>query len=258
MIRKVIESDIPEILELYKVVFELNMTKKEYDYWFYNSIDEEYGSLVFIDENKIVGHNAIIKNEYSYKGKTFLVGLSAGGMVLPEKSGIFYKILNTAFSDFNGDLIIAFPNENSIGFFKRIFNFESQANTYFTLENSITSNQSITSYLERAEKFIEWRINQNPIHNYKTLEYDDGQIIYKIYGNNELDIIYASEFGKEFIEFVNTKSKEFDKINIVHWKQDYMYDIGFVKANNYNEFVYKDLTESGVDFEFQMIDSDVF
>ena len=130
--RETVKSDIKDICNLYRDIFHIKMTDNLYDYWYLNQ-DNKYNSIVAVHDGKVVGHNAIICNDYYVKKKKVNVGLSSGGMVNPEFSGIFYQILKQNILKFKGDILIAFPNKNSEKFFTKIFQFNSIDQNYYSL-----------------------------------------------------------------------------------------------------------------------------
>lgn len=259
MVRRVRESDISEILGLYRLIFDLDMSRETYRYWYYDEKEQAFCSFVYENKGKIVGHNAAIKNGYIYRGDPITVGLLSGGMSLPESPGAFFQVTKKIIGDFEGDLLISFPNRNAVDFFKRLYNFHSIPDTYYTLgPEGIISNAAVPSRLRRTDEHIAWRIDRHTVYDYRSHSHDSGRIIYKIYKENELDIVYSSNFGDEFIHFVREKWRKYDKINIVHWDETFMREIGFKKSPEYNEFVFKNFGENTIHFEFQMLDSDVF
>ena len=258
MVRRVVETDIPKILKLYKEIFNINITTQTYQYWYYNKKYGEYDSFVYDREGEILGHNALIRNEYNIFGESVLLALSSGGMVKPESSGIFYKILKDSFTICDADTIIAFPNKNSLGFFKRIFNFEEIKQTYFSTPRKINKVEKFLPVkVRRSNNFIRWRINSNPINKYSITSDENNIIVTKNYQNTELDILYSNKFESYFINFVNDNIDNYDRINIIHWDKKFMKTLGFEVNDKYSSFVLKGNMKID-DFQFQMIDSDVF
>jgi hypothetical protein len=258
MIRRVELKDMPQIINMYKNIFEVDMNVKLYNYWYFNKEFSEYDSFVCVREGVVLGHNALIRKHYKINNELVLVAISSGGMVKPESSGIFYRILNNSFKQTNSDILFAFPNKNSLGFFKKLFNFSEVKQTYFTTKKEIKFfEKPLVTKVQRTEEFFNWRIINNPEYNYNTYEIEDLKIVTKAYSDNELDIIFSNCFGQNFIEFVNKKLLKFKRINIIHWDHDYIKSLGFEVSSQYNSFVLKGNIDIS-DFQFQMIDSDVF
>lgn len=258
MIRKIEKSDIPQIIDMYKSIFDFEMNEDLYNYWYFNEELAEYDSFVYLKNDEILGHNALIRKKYLINNKLVLAALSSGGMVKPKSSGIFFKILDHSFTKCNFDFVFAFPNNNSLGFFKRLFDFKEIKQTYFSTEDEIKMTvQPLPSTMQRTEKFINWRIDNNPRNQYKIHEIGKNRIITKSYLDSDLDIIYSSRFDKTFVEFVNKELRNFERVNIIHWNETFIKSLGFKPSTGYNSFVLKGIIDI-IDFEFQMIDSDVF
>lgn len=260
-VRSVNKKDVPEILNLYKQIFNKVFTSEIYDYFFYNNVKNHYTSIIAVDDGKIIGHNGIIIREYKLNNKNLNVGLSSGGMVLPEYSGVFYQILKKCLTNYEEDVTIAFPNKNSEQFFLRLFGFNSIVNNYFTLfkENFVNNNNCKVNinYL-RSSEFIEQRIKLHPFHNYKKIETCNNTVYYKIYNDNEIDLIFSTSFSDGFAEAIERLLHIAPKINLVHWDKSFIESLGFTENNN-NKFVYKNNKyKNNRIFECQMIDSDVF
>ena len=122
--------DIPQIRGLYKRQFNLNITGELYNFFYYNKSLDKYYAVVAEDNGKIVGHNAIIMNEYMFKNARIRVGLISGSMVIPEYCGLFYEVLKYSIEEFKRDIIIGFPNKKAEGFYTKIFNFKKIINLF--------------------------------------------------------------------------------------------------------------------------------
>jgi len=263
--RPVNKFDIYQIQELYKRQFNLNINEGWYNYFYYNKNINKYYSVIAEDEGKIVGHNAIIMNEYMFKDIKIIVGLSSGSMVLPEYCGLFYDILNYNINIFQGDIIIGFPNKNAQGVIIKIFNFKTINQNYFSIDYSkieyLKSLKDIEckSNFIRTKEYINWRIDEHPINKYKKISINNTTVIYKEYNLNEIDIMYVNYFNYEFIKILIKLLENYKRINIIHWDINYIKKIGFEEQKN-NIFVYKNISNKVniSAFECQMIDSDVF
>ena len=204
-------------------------------------------------------------NEYMFKDIKKIVGLSSGSMVLPEYCGLFYDILNYNINNFQGDIIIGFPNKNAQGVIIKIFNFKTINQNYFSIDCSkieyLKSLKDIEckSIFIRTKEYIDWRIDKHPINKYKKISINNTSVIYKEYQSNEIDIMYVNYFNDEFIEILIKLLESYKRINIIHWDINYIKKIGFEEQKN-NIFVYKNISNKVniSTFECQMIDSDVF
>ena len=263
--RSVNKFDIPQIRGLYKRQFNLNINDKLYNYFYYNQSLDRYYAVVAEDNGKIVGHNAIIMNEYMFKNIRIRVGLISGSMVIPEYCGLFYEVLKYSIEEFRGDIIIGFPNKKAEGFYTKIFNFKIINQNYFSIDCSkieylkALKNIECKSNFIRTKEYINWRIDKHPINIYKKISLGKTTVIYKENNLNEINVIYVNYFNDEFIKILIKLLKNYKKINIIHWDRDYIEKIGF-EEQKYHIFVYKNISNK-IDiptFECQMIDSDVF
>lgn len=263
--RPVNKFDIYQIQELYKRQFNLNINEGWYNYFYYNKNLNKYYSVIAEDKGKVVGHNAIIMNEYIFKDIKIMIGLFSGGMVIREYCGLFYDILNYNINNFQGDIIVAFPNKNAQGVIIKIFNFKTINQNYFSIDCSKIEyfkklkDVKCKSNFIRTKEYINWRINKHPINKYRKISINNTTVIYKEYHSNEIDIMYVNYFNDEFIKILIKLLMNYKKINIIHWDRDYIEKIGFEEQKN-NIFVYKNISNkiNISAFECQMIDSDVF
>ncbi len=263
--RLVNRFDIPQIRGLYKRQFNLNITEELYNYFYYNQSLDRYYAVVAEDNGKIVGHNAIIMNEYMFKNIRIRVGLISGSMVIPEYCGLFYEVLKYSIEEFKRDIIIGFPNKKAEGFYTKIFNFKIINQNYFSIDRSKIGYLKTLKSIEyksnfiRPKEYINWRIHNHPINKYKTISINDTTVIYKEYQPNEIDIMYVNYFNDGFVKILIKLLENYKKINIIHWYKNYIKKIGFEEQKN-NIFVYKNISNEIKisSFECQMIDSDVF
>lgn len=258
--REVYKEDINGVLKLYRECFNLDFNIDYYNF-LNKKEDGDYFSMVAVDKGKIIAHNSIIKNNYTYGGDDIIVGVSSGGMVTSNYSGVFYPLLKKQFKQFSGDVIIAFPNQNSSPFFTELFKFDVIEQNFFNLNiKDIKKVKCVNtvSNLYRNEKFIAKRIDNHPKFTYKKVKKEDKLFVYKEY-QQAIDIIYCSHFDDFFIGAIEEiASYGYTNFNIIHWDSSYMKKIGFKPAHN-NIFTYKSKSiKSNFIFHPQMIDSDVF
>ena len=258
--RKFIKKDFEHIQRLY-----LERLNYHIDFVFYSylyEIDGEFCSSVCEDNGKIVGHNVIIPREYLYRGNKIIIGLSSGGIVDPEYSGIFLNLLKYGINEFTGDGIIAFPNKNSEPFFTKLLKFKSISENYYNITRGDLNRTYTYSYLPEIKmepELFNYRIDRHPKNEYLKLEYNKTFVIYKKFGN-EADLIYVSEFNSDLVQILEVLfDKKYTNINLISGISDVPISMGF-KIRKNNVFVYKWLNKNyeNIIFNCQMIDSDVF
>jgi hypothetical protein len=259
-IRKVRKKDIPEISDISKICFDKPMIEKNYS-WLYSHHDG-FCSYVMLDSYKIIAHQAFIERKYSYNGKHIIIGLSSASMILPEyqKSGDFYYLLKESIGNFNGDMIIGFPNENSHGIFRKLFKFECVPHNLFQLDLNNNLNYPDSKYYDPfMRNDMDWRLNRHPVNHYKKVEKGDCRIIYKEYTGNSVDILYVNVIDNNFVDIISGFSQKYSFVNIININGEQLERIGF-KNKNGNEFVYKAFNKEYEQLVFpcQMIDSDVY
>jgi hypothetical protein len=258
--RKVSGHDFEQIKLLYKKMLNFDMSKVFYEYLYF--LNGNYCSVVAEVDERIIAHNAIIPKKYIINNKEALIGLSSGGMVDLDYSGVFFNLLRYGIKNFQGDGIIAFPNKNSEPFFTKLLKFNLVAENYFSMEvndlnfhfKSLHSSKTIL----RSDS-LKYRINKHPKNEYLKLVNNDTFIIYKKF-SNEVDLIFVSEFNKDLINMLKILfNKGFEKINFIYGSTKEPISIGFRKVEN-NVFTYKWINKDfkGIKFNCQMIDSDVF
>lgn len=263
--RKVVEADFFQIKKLYKEGFNFNLNKNIYNYFYFDQNLNNYFSIIAEDKRKIVAHHAIIPNKYLFKNKNIIIGYSSGSIVSNEYFGLYPYILQKSIENFKGDIIITFPNKNSQGFFTKIFNFKTINQNYFSIDCSkieyLKSLKDIEckSNFIRPKEYINWRIDKHPINKYENISLDKTEVIYKKYLSNNIDMMYVNRFDNKFIEILLRLLEHYEKINIIHWDEDFMKKLGFEEQKN-NIFVYKNISNKIKisAFECQMIDSDIF
>ena len=259
-IQRASATDISGILNLYEKVFGIEMSKAYYDYLYYNNNTNRYCSFVAKQDEYVIGHNALIEKPYIINDVDISVGLSSGGMVLPEFSGLFYKLIKANFVESSVSAIIAFPNINSEKFFTKLLGFNTISSNYYQLIKAPQKPNEFncTSDIKRTSEFLEWRIGMNPVKKYEKYVSSDGQIIvYKFY-RNEIDIVYCSVFDEFFFDVISFLHKKHNvPLNIIHWNNSFLSSMGF-QLRESNKFVYRFISISDTMFHCQMIDSDVF
>jgi len=259
-VRKVQNSDIPEIIDLCEVCIGKPINENHYR-WLYTANNGFY-SYIMLDNKKIIAHHGIIENTYIYNDHNLIVGLSSGVMILPEyqKFGDFYFLLKESLPHFKGDIIIGFPNENAHGIMRKLFSYKSIPNNFYKLDlkNEIKYIDKVC-YDLFARSEPEWRIDKHPSNQYYRLEKGNCSLIYKEYLGDSIDIIYTNVISNDFIDVLSEFSKKYTSINIISIQGNLLEQIGFAKMKG-NEFIYKAYNREYEDITFpcQMIDSDVY
>lgn len=259
------ERDIPGICDLYARRLNYRMSKELYHHFYrsrYADNEADFTSVVAEEAGQIVGHNALILNRYLYQERPVIVGLSSGGMVEEQFSGIFYPLLKQCFQFTHCDAIIAFPNQQSQGFFTRIFAFETIRQNCFKVTADTFQPQSPLfpqHHWQRSEDHVNWRLGNDPRYSYQRLKSGEQEIWFKPYEKKQLDLMYVSEYSAAVLAQMQRWLSEFQQINFVHWDENFCRSIGAEPVDN-NVFVYQTVNDDLqlVSFECQMIDSDVF
>jgi hypothetical protein len=258
--RKVSTNDFEQIKLLYKKRLNFNMSKEFYDYLYY--INNEYCSFIIEEEGRVIAHNAIIPRKYIINNKEAIIGLSSGGMVDLNYSGIFFNLLKHGIKNFVGDGIIAFPNKNSEPFFTKLLRFKSIKENYFGMKSSDLNMNFVKSEFLEAKmhpETFDYRINEHPKNEYFKLENKGTFVIYKKFGK-EVDLVYASKFNSSLTQILKSLFvKGFEEINFIYGNTELPNLLGFKPKEN-NVFTYKWINAdfNNVKFNCQMIDSDVF
>lgn len=257
--RRVEKSDLPQILSLYKIVFNIDFTIIQYQYFYYDKYEDKFWSFIASDNDKVVGHAAIIEKECIYRDtKNIKTGLFSGGIVLPEFSGVFYQLLKIIVKSFKGDIIFGFPNKNSSDFFTKILRLSSIDANYYQLKKNDFRFKNIFQQLSflRTNSFLEWRLDNHPKNKYYKIQLNECEVYYKQFNKTVIDIVYTTNINENFVKVVSELLNNFETINMI-FKNDILTQIGF-KALLNNKFVYKIINPDIEQYECQMIDSDNF
>lgn len=253
------ENDFDKVQKLYKESLAFDMTKEFYNYLY--KTDQGYCSTVCEVNNNIIGHNAIIPKTYKVNNEEITIGLSSGGMVDTDYSGVFLKLLKHGIKNFDGKGVIAFPNKNSEPFFSKLLKFNTIQENYFRVTKDEFDRNFNTSFVLNTQispKELSNRL-RHPSKKYTDVTEGNTRIIYKEYGD-DIDLLYVSQFSEELILILEALfEKGFKGINMIFNKEEIPLAMGFKKQIN-NTFVYKwlDKDYSEIEFNCQMIDSDVF
>lgn len=259
-IRKVIKANLPEISDVCEICFGNPMSENHYN-WLYGD-QNDYFSYIMLDDNKIIAHQAIIEKKYNLNGRSLTVGLSSGTMILPEykKSGDFYYILKESLSNFKGDMIIGFPNENYHGILRKLFKYQCVPQNLYRLDlRKQLKYINIDCYDSFLRDDLEWRIDRHPFNQYVKFQKGNCFLIYKEYLGTSIDILYTNVIGNDFIDILSGFPEKYTSVNMISIHGELLEQIGFEKIDG-NEFVYKAYNREydNLTFPCQMIDSDVY
>ena len=265
-IRPTRDSDIEQVVALYKTCFNVEVRDFGYKHWYKN--EENYVSRVCELNGEIVGHNAIIDREYIYRGNKIRVGLSSGGMVDSNRvksPGLFLKMLREGISEYKGDVIIAFPNKKAEPFWIRILKFNViEDGHYWVLEKEKFRGELCkfdygNEQIIRPKEFLKWRLDDHPRNEYEYLTHGKVTIAIKVY-NNWIELLYINQLHKDIIVLISEIfSRGYTRINTISTNSLFWKELGFVNGE-YNKFVYcwKNPIYSNDVFPCSMVDSDVF
>lgn len=253
-------NDFDEVRKLYKNRLNFDMTKEFYDYLY--NVNNRYCSVVCEEDGKVVAHNAIIPKKYLVNDFEVTIGLSSGGMVDLNYSGVFFKLLKYGIKHFKGQGIIAFPNKNSEPFFTKLLKFNVIKENYFGVKANDLNKEFKEGYIIQTKMHqdaFDHRICNHPKNLYLKLSHNDTFVIYKEFGE-EIDLIYISAFNSDLVKILEGLfERGFKEINLICSNQEIPISMGFSKKRN-NVFTYKWLDKNfeNVEFNCQMLDSDVF
>ena len=138
------KSQVTRLNKLFKNVYKKKITKKEL-IWRYcdNPIHKgEIFNCIATNENReIIGHTAFLKNKFYFNQKIVYGALTVGSAVDSNYSGIFAPMYNYLESSLSKqfDFIYGFPNQNSLPFFTKLFNYNELESNIFQFENTSSS-----------------------------------------------------------------------------------------------------------------------
>ena len=215
------ETEQVEICNLFENVFNKQMSIEEFKNKFeLNIMGYSYHSLLFNEENEIVGCYSCIPYMYNYYGKKLLFGLSVDTMIQEKYRGSPFtlkKLANTVYDEMKKDgisFVFGFPNDNvylvrkkilkwkdmgelkyyilpiNIGAIKsklKGLNFLSKiyANSINKLVNSDFSTEKVTYEIEKSNINL-FRYDDT----YTLIEFRNGYMSYKLYNEDGVQTAY--------------------------------------------------------------------
>ena len=212
--RRVQADDIKLLLKLFKIVFKRKISKKFYNWRYY---DKNYYSFVALYKNNIIAHIGFV--EYKFNDNSNYIFSRHSTFVVSEfqKKGIYYDLLKYSFSKIKkkSNYVIAWPNLMNLKSSKKHDNFKI-INTYdlfykissFSKKNSFFTKISEHFFKKlkftqknhlffRDKKFINWRYNT--YHKNKFFFLDDKKlshfIFQKKYLNNKIYYLIVDYYG---------------------------------------------------------------
>ena len=253
-------DDFEQVKSLYKDRLNFNIDLELYYYLY--SHNGEFYSCICEDDGKIIAHNAIIPRKYISHDKELTIGLFSGGMVNTNYSGIFFQLLKYCIKDFDGDGLIAFPNQQSEPFFSKLLKFNGIRDNYFNL-NKKDLNLNFNGYhlpeITMHPLTLKNRLENHPRNNYFKLYNNKTFVIYKKY-KDQADVMYVSAFNSDLVQIlIKLFKKGFEEINLIYSEPAEPLSLGFSNKNN-NTFYYRWLNgeKNNLKFNCQMVDSDIF
>lgn len=277
-------EEIYRLGELYKNVFNKEITTSNIKWYFIENplICDFYYNFIaksLTKEKKIVGHTAFIPINYTCRERLLRGALSVGSAVDPKYATIFPKLYNELEKRLirdKFDFLFAFPNEKSLPFFLKLFKYSSHFFHYLQLNchDYIKLNEDIDIGNIRKkvknnidETYVKWRVYNSPLYEYQIYDNPNFQIIYKLYNENEIDIIlikfkkndFQPHYFTKFIERIK-RTYRINMYSTNSYFSNIFMRMGFNIKNTPNNLVYKSLNFvlQEDSFFLQMIDSDIF
>ena len=221
--QKVKSTDLEEIIKLFKIVFKKKISKKFYNWRYF---DNSYYSFVAKLNKKIIAHIGFIK--YQFGKNSNIIFSRHSTFVIPkfQNKGIYHKLLLYSFSILKkkSNFIIAWPNEKNIFASKRHSNFNiiGKYNLFYKNFRSIKKknylkkiNSKFLANLQidqdshlffKDRKFIKWRYDtyKNNKFYYPNIENLDSFILQKN--------IYKKKNIYSIIDYFGNQSNYFKKL----------------------------------------------
>jgi len=220
-IRKYVSGNELDILNLFHLVFNKEMTLEAWNWRFKNN---PFTKDVFIylmwEGEQLIGHYAVSPVEMKLQGKVIKTALSMTTMTHPDHGGkgIFSKLAANLYKDlkeeFGYKFIWGFPNNNShYGFIKNLgwqdiavipmlsgkiseLRLKKEEKVPFNLggnfdDNTVVkiNNSGKDIKINKTQAYLEWRYTNNPTANYKILQLENGNgtAVYKVINSFEED-----------------------------------------------------------------------
>tara|TARA_B100001057_G_C22811964_1_gene935786 strand:- start:848 stop:1765 length:918 start_codon:yes stop_codon:yes gene_type:complete len=120
--KRVKADNLDELINLFKKVFKIRITKKFYNWRYCN---KSYTSFVALYNKNIIAHIGFVK--YNFNNCSNILYSRHSTFVIPkfQNKGVYYKLLNYSFSILktNASFVIAWPNQKNILASKNHANF---------------------------------------------------------------------------------------------------------------------------------------
>ncbi len=271
------------LLPLYKSLMQKEITVRELQWRFAENPLNDHSPLnitAFTGAgNDAVAHTAFIPGVLTDNRRNIRAALSAGSMVGKEHGGLFPSLLHRLEEEAvnrGTELLYAFPNKNSYPFFVKLFGYtfhhfalmSLDVKNFFPPHSRFKVDDLAGRYYNPLdESYLDWRIFKSPLHDYKVLQSESADVIYKFYGEDEIDILAFkfkdNSFDISVLKKLWESSGRIRVINLYSTAETftaYLLTCGFAERSSPNRLVYKALTPkiSPIRLFLQMIDSDVF
>ncbi|MGL5152402.1 MAG: GNAT family N-acetyltransferase [Clostridium sp.] len=278
---------IEEFQRLFNICFQRSVSK-EYLIWRYlSNSSDDFLMNVALDEGEIVANYSLSPTNLIINEKEEKFALSMTTMTNPKYGGrgIFKRLAVQLYEEveklgYFG--VYGFPNKNSHGIFIRDLGWKDvyeiptlSLNLKNLREGRIVEDNRIVTRGARFIKSKIWRYDSNPVNKYEYYNLFNifGEITYKIYNNNEIDIIEIdyktiNDGERLLLEFCKVmKKRNIIKINmwysIYNPLHGFIEKIGFENTEPITYFSIKLFKrDCGLEdyrkWEIQMGDSDVY
>lgn len=243
-----------QIFDLFKDSFDVEMDESLWEWAYINNPNGDPIVSLYFDNDKLVGHYAVIPVSFLYKKNAMNAVLSMTTMVDASyrKYGIFAEQAQEVYdkaTELKYKFVYGFPNKKSAPGFKKRLGWVLQDDLYVAsfcddeLKKIKEEFNCSISFNTENEKNMAWRLSK-PNQNY----FNFGSNVLKKY-NDEIDIVF-SEF-----DFSSISSHEKYNILLDHDLDKHLDKKVFDYSFGYRLF---DTSLEGVEFKKDLIMSDVF
>lgn len=286
---------VDKIAKLYELAFKRPFNKQS---WLWRFTDNPNFSKIYIsyviDNNELISYYAVSPLIFNVFNKNEKIALSMMTMTHPDYTGkgLFTSLAKRVYNNLQIDGfygVYGFANTNShYGFRKNLgwkdinqmitLSYRNNQRNYssynhITLDKyflqNLTTNKLICN--NNSLDYLSWRTIENPTHDYFQYEGKYGlKLIYKIFGGNEIDIVYYKPYTqnliddmKNFLILMNDVSQINIWVNLHHQEHLIFEKLKFVPSqfNSYFGFIPFYKNDSALNYKnwkISMLDSDIF
>ncbi len=232
-----------DILDLFKSSFKKNLSSEQWRWAYIQCIGNPVVTLCF-DDDRLIGHYAIIPMPLSRGDRQVLCGLSMTTMVESSfrRYSVFVEMANRTYDQATKDgyaYVYGFPNKNSLPGFKKRLEWRIQEDVYLAymplaqiLDHLKLAGSGLADELKfdlTNEALLSWRLSK-PEVDYVS----ENKIIYKTY-NDKKDLLLIREGSSGYrldAEYYTLVSRDIGKF-MTYKVSDY--PIGYRKLQNDGE-----------------------